>query len=345
MTTITIDAGGPHTATTYTGVGSGLTGIPLSGLTSGTPNQVIISDGSGNLTGANQLSTTRGGIGADSSAFTGVAKVSAGTWSASTIVNADVSAVAAIARSKLASGTASHVIINDGSGVLSSEAQLAVSRGGTGQDFSAVTGPVVATVTSGVFAATLTYATANTNNALVQRDGSGNVNASTGTFTSVVTPTVSTSSGNLTISPNTGITSFGTGSIQFVPATIAGGRFLITTANIQTTNATTTTLTALSTPSSGTNGTNYHVRAFISLGDATGASATATYLFSFKVKNIGGTLTATNLVNRESIVDNALNATAVSVTTGINVTNIRVTGIAATNINWCGRFQLTSQDF
>jgi hypothetical protein len=47
------------------------------------------------------------------------------------IVNANVDAAAALARSKLASGTASHVIINDGSGVLSSEAQLAISRGGT----------------------------------------------------------------------------------------------------------------------------------------------------------------------------------------------------------------------
>ena len=44
------------------------------------------------------------------------------------IVNADIAAAAAIARSKLASGTANHVIINDGSGVLSSEARLQLSR-------------------------------------------------------------------------------------------------------------------------------------------------------------------------------------------------------------------------
>lgn len=50
---------------------------------------------------------------------------------AGTLVNADINASAAIARSKLASGSANHVIINDGSGVLSSEAVLAVSRGGT----------------------------------------------------------------------------------------------------------------------------------------------------------------------------------------------------------------------
>ena len=56
------------------------------------------------------------------------------------IVNADINASAAITRSKIASGTASHVIINDGSGVLSSEAQLANTRGGTGINTSSSTG-------------------------------------------------------------------------------------------------------------------------------------------------------------------------------------------------------------
>lgn len=49
------------------------------------------------------------------------------------IVNANISASAAIARTKLASGTANHVIINDGAGVLSSEASLLETRGGTHQ--------------------------------------------------------------------------------------------------------------------------------------------------------------------------------------------------------------------
>lgn len=48
------------------------------------------------------------------------------------IVDSDVASAAAITRNKLASGTASHVLINNGSGVMTSEAQLAVSRGGTG---------------------------------------------------------------------------------------------------------------------------------------------------------------------------------------------------------------------
>jgi hypothetical protein len=56
------------------------------------------------------------------------------------ILNAHIGAAAAIARTKLASGSANHVVINDGSGVMSSEAALAVSRGGTGANNSAATG-------------------------------------------------------------------------------------------------------------------------------------------------------------------------------------------------------------
>jgi len=49
------------------------------------------------------------------------------------IVNADIKAAAAIARSKVAAGTADYVVINDGAGALSEEAALAITRGGTGQ--------------------------------------------------------------------------------------------------------------------------------------------------------------------------------------------------------------------
>jgi hypothetical protein len=48
--------------------------------------------------------------------------------------------VANIARNKLASGTANHVIINDGSGVLSSEARLSLSRFSTGASGSLLIG-------------------------------------------------------------------------------------------------------------------------------------------------------------------------------------------------------------
>lgn len=56
------------------------------------------------------------------------------------VVDADIASAAAIARSKLANGTANHVIINGAGGAFSSEAQLALSRGGTNADLSATGG-------------------------------------------------------------------------------------------------------------------------------------------------------------------------------------------------------------
>jgi hypothetical protein len=47
---------------------------------------------------------------------------------AGSLVDADISATAAIARSKIAAGSANHVLINDGAGNLSSEARLSLSR-------------------------------------------------------------------------------------------------------------------------------------------------------------------------------------------------------------------------
>lgn len=85
---------------------------------------------------------------------TGVVKSSStGVLSSSTLVDADVSASAAIDRGKLASGSANHVLINNGSGVMSSEAQLATSRGGTGINSSATfpASGIVATVPSAGF--------------------------------------------------------------------------------------------------------------------------------------------------------------------------------------------------
>lgn len=48
------------------------------------------------------------------------------------IVDADVSASASLSRAKIVATTPDHVIINNGSGTLSSEANLAITRGGTG---------------------------------------------------------------------------------------------------------------------------------------------------------------------------------------------------------------------
>lgn len=55
-----------------------------------------------------------------------------GAVSSAKLVNANVDSSAALDRSKLADGTADHVVINNGTGGLTSEANLAISRGGTG---------------------------------------------------------------------------------------------------------------------------------------------------------------------------------------------------------------------
>ena len=83
--------------------------------------------GAATLSSEQYVATTRGGFGADTSAFTGVVKSSAGTFSASAISNTDIDAAAAIARSKLASGTNYAWVTNNASGVMS-ESTVTASR-------------------------------------------------------------------------------------------------------------------------------------------------------------------------------------------------------------------------
>lgn len=118
-------------------------------IASGTADHVIINDGAGVLSSEAALAKVRGGSGQDNSSITfpasGVLVTEAGTQTLTNksidadtntitnIENADIKTGAAIARNKLASGSNNHVIINDGSGVMTSEASLAITRGGTGQ--------------------------------------------------------------------------------------------------------------------------------------------------------------------------------------------------------------------
>ncbi len=123
----------------------------------------------GRLATANVATVANGGTGATSlsgivigngtSAFTTVTAPSGtivGTSDTQTLTNKTINGssntLSNIARSAIVSSTASHVIINDGSGNLSSEAQLVVSRGGTGA--STLTGILVGNGTSAFTAVT-----------------------------------------------------------------------------------------------------------------------------------------------------------------------------------------------
>jgi hypothetical protein len=88
----------------------------------GTADYVVINSATGKVSEEAQLANTRGGTGIDTSASTGVAKVASGTWSVATVVDADISASAAITKTKLATGTADRVEITDGSGNITESA-------------------------------------------------------------------------------------------------------------------------------------------------------------------------------------------------------------------------------
>lgn len=65
---------------------------------------------------------------------------------ANSILDADINTAAAILRTKLANGTPDHVLINSGGGIMTSEATLAKSRGGSGQDNTSLTFPASGTL-------------------------------------------------------------------------------------------------------------------------------------------------------------------------------------------------------
>lgn len=91
----------------------------LSGITTATTRTLTVPDASTTIVGTDATQTLTNKT------------IDASLNTISNITNTNISASAAIARTKIASGTANHVIINDVSGVLSSEANLAISRGGT----------------------------------------------------------------------------------------------------------------------------------------------------------------------------------------------------------------------
>lgn len=79
------------------------------------------------------VTAAKGGTGGDSSAQSGIPHVSTGTWSYSSIVNADVSASAAIDFSKLASLTSANILVGSAGNVATAVAMtgdIAITNGG-----------------------------------------------------------------------------------------------------------------------------------------------------------------------------------------------------------------------
>lgn len=310
-------------------------------IASGTADHVLINTGAGVMSSEAQLAGSRGGTGIDTTAATGLAKVAGGTWGISTLVNADVNAAAAIDRTKIASGSANHVIINTAGGVLTSEAQLAVSRGGTGADFSGIgAGPFALVGSSGVITASTLMTAAATADTVALRDGGGGA-----AFTSVTTPSV-TSTGTLSVAPTgaltLGGTSINTGDkvINSVPSAIAGGlreQYIISFASVTNTYVTAWSYTTAT-------DTSYHFNVAIVGGNVTTGTDAASYKFHFRVLNVGGVVSKSVDLQKSSSEIGMGTADARSGISGTDAI-IEIRGIAGSTINWTIRADVISQAF
>ncbi len=142
--------------------------IARSKIANGTANHVLINNASGVISSESALAASRGGLGTSAAAFTGVVKASSGVFSASTVTNTDISATAAIARSKMANGTANRLVVNSATGAMTDAAAITASRALV-SDANGI--PTHSTVTS----TELEYLSGVTSNLQTQLNNSGNV--------------------------------------------------------------------------------------------------------------------------------------------------------------------------
>ena len=115
-----------HAAVLY-GDGSMLTGLPSSNNNyQGGANNVVLTNNNGNLTDQAYLPVANGGLACDASAFNGIVKANAGTFSGSTIVDADIDVNANISISKLNSypNDNTKVLLADGTWAQVSDNQI-----------------------------------------------------------------------------------------------------------------------------------------------------------------------------------------------------------------------------
>lgn len=351
-------------------------------IATGTPNHVVISDSNGAFSSESALSTVRGGTGTNSSAQSGVAKLLSGTWTFSSIVNGDISSSAAIARNKMAAGTANHVLINDASGVIGSEASLSATRGGTGINSSALSG--VAKVMSGVWSASPITNTDISAGAAIARSklavaapGQVVINATDGTLSAEialapsrggtgldlsgtgVTPYILTAaSGSVSNTlgysvsggPNTLVQRDSSGGVTLGDTLINGALVLqsnattyrVMTATITTAGNTTTPIISF-TASPGNNGGYGRAVCHLIYASRSGSTLnTGSRTFSFRYAIIGAAMAVSAVNNSVNENDLAFMTTGISVTaSGANVV-VSVNGASSTNITWNLRLETTT---
>jgi hypothetical protein len=109
--------------------------VARSDIAAGQPDYVVINDNTGLLSEEQYLSQSRGGLGTNVTAFSGVVKAAAGIFSASDIVDADIDANAGIDATKIADGSVSSTEFQYLSGV-TSDIQTQIDNCATDTDLS-----------------------------------------------------------------------------------------------------------------------------------------------------------------------------------------------------------------
>jgi hypothetical protein len=297
-------AGAP-TWDTPSGVITEGTGLTWAGSTLNMDVPVLVANGGSGVTTLGSASTN-GFL-----KMTGVAPNE--VMGVSLIINTDIDNSAAIARSKVASGTANHVVINDAGGALSSEANLALSRGGT--NAALTSDPVNKTILQFTPAATavstVTGTSSSTASTVVVRDASGNAS-----FNAI---TLNSSSGPTIAAPTTSSVVNVVGSIS----TSSG----VTAVIIQLTTAI---------------GYAGIIKCAISAADATAAQNYGLFEAMWFWKRTAAGLEF-NTTPSTKVVDKSNVASAYDITATISGTSIRINaaqGVLATTLYWTGKFDI-----
>lgn len=306
MATSTINFGADITATSYTGAGTGITlSAPTQVVTTNGSNQLVSTIGYSTSGTANTFALRDGSGNLTANAFSGNGA------SLTNLTGANVSLT-----------NPNQVVITSSGSALTSEAQLATSRGGFGVDptsgLTTTTSAGNAIVVTGGALRSIGYGTASTANTLVLRDASGNVPVSS----------ISLSNGN--------------------------GTFLLDDGYVQTTDATPTALFTIATSSSttvGSRGTVYNIFGEVSVGRVTGTGGdvvSATYSFRAKASNVDNgsgtkTRTVTSLLSFTSNADSGMGLGGTPISTAFTTDNLQflVTGNSST-YNWYGTFRVTA---
>lgn len=241
----TLDSGGSIQGTTinastgFVGNGSLLTNLPAGQVTAGSPNSVVITDGSSKLTTETLLATTRGGTNTNSSSATGIPHVAGGTWTYSGIASADLAVGFSVTNAQTTAtpnNTPSTIVSRDGSGnftagniTSSTETQngtqiatvgVTTIRAANIQTVGATTTPILTftTTNSSVFVAKVLIACNNTtdlnnNTGVIEYLVKATTNSSgvvlisvLANYTSILDANVSTAASNVNTSGNNNLT-------------------------------------------------------------------------------------------------------------------------------------------